>query len=192
MKTPVLLFLALIIGTNLMAKEPFTSSKDTLPKFYLGVGAGINNYTGLLGIGADVSIHKGLVLKLGCGSGSWGAKLTAGIKLENRSSDGWGVGSSYSICMGQKGVKLKLETTSGTKDVTIDLLKAGTLNLNATYSWVYHNYNRLFLEFGYAIPLESNSYEITDGSVLSDNAKKELRIIQPGGLILGLGFMFAL
>ena len=44
--------------------------------------------------------------------------------------------------------------------------------------------------FGYAIPLQSNRWRVTDGSVLSGNSESTLNMLQPGGLILGAGFAF--
>jgi hypothetical protein len=192
MKNVTLFCLSIFFTTGLMAKSPFVQSNDSLPKFYLGLGTGINNYTGLLGIGADISIHNNFMLKLGGGIGAWGTKLSAGIKYVKRDADGWGVGVSYSICSGVKNVKLNLETSAETKDVTMNLSTASTLNLTASYNWVYSNHNRMFLELGYAVPFENNPYKITDGSILSTNGKNAMHFIQPGGIIFGFGFMFAL
>jgi len=48
----------------------------------------------------------------------------------------------------------------------------------------------MVLLFGYAIPLQSNRWRVTDGSVLSSTSKSVLNMSHPGGLILAAGFAF--
>jgi len=48
----------------------------------------------------------------------------------------------------------------------------------------------MVLLFGYAIPLQANRWRVADGSALSSLNEGTLKLLQPGGLILGAGFAF--
>ena len=74
----------------------------------------------------------------------------------------------------------------------MDLNYASTINLTAGYNWVYHKKNEFFLEFGYAVRMQHAPYFVKDGSMLSDRSKAIIKIIQPGGIIFGLGLNFGL
>ncbi len=189
--------LSILVLITFSQNKPATiSPTDTLPYTYLGFGTGINNYVGILGVGADIRVHDKIFIRLGAGLGSWGYKYTAGIRLEHTYAKGWGFGASISFCTGLKNFKTDLETVSGnivsTKSVTLDLLQARTFNLTASHNWIIGKHNRFFLEFGYAILLDTNPYNVIDGSKLTDNAKTVLKMVQPGGIIIDIGFMFGL
>ena len=79
-----------------------------------------------------------------------------------------------------------------TKLVTINYLMASTINLTIGYNFIIGKSNIFYLETGYAIPLETSPWKVTDGSVLSSTSLEALRLIQPGGIILALGFMFGI
>ncbi|MBK7029337.1 MAG: hypothetical protein IPH45_09045 [Bacteroidales bacterium] len=85
-----------------------------------------------------------------------------------------------------------METTSGTKDVTMDLYSGMTLNPTIGYKWVMRKRHRFFLEAGYAVPLQDSPWKVTDGSELTSTSKQVLKILSPGGLSLGMGIQFAL
>ena len=175
-------------------KKPIKPSEaDTFPKFYFGFGAGLNNYNGLLGIGAKFRIHKTIFLRAGAGIGTWGNKLSFSVEYDRKYTRCWAYGIGYSTCSGIKNFKTQLETTASqpkTEEVTIDLLRASTINLTTSYNWYFHRKRLFYIEFGLAVAVESEPYSVKSPSVLTDNSKRALRLLQPGGLIFGLGFMF--
>jgi hypothetical protein len=94
--------------------------------------------------------------------------------------------------MGIPNEKVKLQLTSGAdKEVTINCLKAGTIDLTAMHSWRIGS-NYFYLEFGYGIPLQTIPWEVTDGSLLSGNSTSALDRSGPGGIIIGAGFVFGI
>lgn len=169
---------------------------DSLTKFYLGFGMGLNNYCGMLGIGADLRVYKRLLVRVGAGIGSWGNKLTVGLRYQRRYTKGWVYGIGYSSCSGLTNFKIQLPTGSNSapvnKEVTLDLLHASTFNLTTSYNWVFHSHHKFFIEFGYAFALETNPFVVKDGSVLTDVGVATLKLVRPGGLITGVGLMFGL
>jgi hypothetical protein len=86
-----------------------------------------------------------------------------------------------------------MEVSTGAKqEVTMDLLRCGTLNLSLTKGWRVGERSIFNLEFGYAIALANKSYVIKDGSTLSATSQTVMKLLQPGGTLLGASFMFGL
>ncbi len=184
-----LLFIVAIISVNAqdieMAPKP--------PDLYLGVGTGLNSYTGVLGISGNIRIVKKHFMQAGFGLGSWGYKYTVGLRHDLTYGRGWSFGAGVSHCTGLKSVELEMEQYSGdTKPVKVNLKSANTLNLKATHNWMIGKKNTFYVDLGYAVPLQQSPWEITDGSRISENARKALDLITPGGVILGLGLTFGL
>jgi hypothetical protein len=166
---------------------------DTLPNFYLGIGTGMNNYTGLLGLSINLRLQNKVFFQGGLGIGTWGSKYTIGLRLDRSYGKGWSYGIGFSSCSGLRDFKTNLELQSGIKqDVTLDLLRANTLNLKATHNWMIHKRNTFYVDLGYAIALQSSPWKVTDGSEISTTSKSALDMLAPGGVILGLGFTFGL
>lgn len=187
----IIMFFATIYRVNAQSKN--NSSSDSLPKFYLGVGTGINSYTGLLGLSGNLRIYDKFFIQAGLGIGSWGTKMSIGLRYDMSYQKGWSYGIGFSSCSGLKDFKTNLELQSGVKkDVTMDCLRANTLNLKATHNWKLGKNNTFYLEFGYAIPLQSSPWRIKDGSIISSTSKSVMDMIAPGGLLIGIGFTFGL
>lgn len=106
---------------------------------------------------------------------------------------GWQFGLGYSQCTGGDNVEVELELENGYKKlVTIDYLSVGNLNLKTSKSWRVGQRNFFFLDLGYAIPLYNKAWKVDSGEELSKASQTALNIVSPGGVILGLGFMFGL
>ena len=119
--------------------------------------------------------------------------MTIGLRYDLSYKKGWSFGAGVSTCSGLKDFKTNLELQDGTsKDVLLDLKRANTLNLKATYNFVLGKKNNFYLDFGYAVPLEQSPWTIKDGSVLSSTSKTVIDMITPGGILLGFGFTFGL
>ncbi|MBI3500968.1 MAG: hypothetical protein HY063_04160 [Bacteroidetes bacterium] len=175
---------------------PPPTKNDSAPKFYLGIGSGLNNYNGLLGIGANLRIHKTMFLLAGAGIGSWGNKVSAGIKYTRKFTSSWGYAMSYSHSTGLKDFKTQLETTAskpnGTEEVVLDLLPASTVNAAASYNWFFRRNKLFYIEFGYGVSIETAPYVIKNGVTLTNKSKQVLQLLQPGGVIFGIGFMWGI
>jgi hypothetical protein len=106
---------------------------------------------------------------------------------------GWYYGLGYSYCSGLKHVKVDLELATGkTKEVTIDCLNASVVNITIGRFWSINRNNVFYTEVGYAIPMKSSPWKVTDGSVLSSRSKSVLNATKPGGIIFGIGFLFGI
>ena len=88
------------------------STSDTVPRFYMGLGTGVNNYVGLIGIGAELRVADPLLVRAGIGIGTWGTKITIGLRYEMHHTSGWVFGLSYSSCSGLSNFKTNLTVDS--------------------------------------------------------------------------------
>lgn len=172
--------------------EPNPSADN--PTFYLDLSTGLDNHTGIIGLAALFPFTEKVGLRTGIGLGAWGTKFGIGLKFENRLSKGWGAGIGYSHCPGMDDIDLTMtDQTGATREVNFDLLQVGSINFTLNHNWVFRNKNIFFIEFGYATPTGGEEfYRINDGSTLTPEEELVMNIIRPGGVILALGFKFAI
>ena len=177
---------------KLQAKNPKADS--SLSVLYIGTSTGINNYSGMIGIGANIRLQNTFFLRLGAGAGGWGSKLTAGIKYDQKTKSCWGYALTLSRCSGLKSFETDLDVYQfgivQKKKVQLDLLAVHTANISAIYNWYFRKNKLFYLEAGYSFPLNSNTYKVNDGSVLTETSKQAMQFLEPGGICLAIGFLF--
>lgn len=182
---------------NKDSSKTIAEESESGSNVYLGITSGLNNDGGMLGLGGKVRIRNTFFLRGAAGIGGWGTKFTIGAKYERKYTKCWGYSLSYSRSSGLKDFATELETVTASgppvkKEVKLDLLPASTINLAASYNWYFRRNKLFYLEFGYALPLEIDPYKIRDGSELTAESKISMRLVQPGGMLFGLGFMLGL
>lgn len=191
MKSKFLIFLFLVSIISANAQDIIPTPKP--PDVYLGIGTGLNAYTGFLGISGNLRLTKQSFFQAGLGLGSWGYKYSIGFGYDLTDNRRWALGAGLSYCTGLRNVDMEMEMyNGGTEPVKIYLKSAKTLNLKATHNWIIGRKNTFYVDMGYAVPLQTSPWEITDGSIVSENSRKALDLVSPGGVILGLGFTFGL
>ena len=191
LKKIILLLLCLFLLTQLDAQNITGNQTDEYPQVYLGFGTGFDNFTGLLGVSGTLKIYEKFSVRGGMGLSGWGFKNSIGIKYDHNETGRWSYCLGYSHSSGLKGIELDMPVESGgTRKIMVDYLSASTLNLAIDRNWRIGKTGIFYLELGYAIPLQSNRWRATDGSLITSSAEMALNILQPGGLILGAGFAF--
>ena len=176
-------------------KESLVYKSDTLPSFSIGLGSGINNFTGLIGLSVGIRFIDKLSIRAGFGTGFWGAKYTGGLKYDMRYNGGWSYGIGYSICPANNTMEMPVFDDKGKdtgKKYTITFLKASTINVTATRSWKIGRRNTLYLDLGYAVALEDKPWKILTREPLPESNEFIYKLYKPGGLIIGFGFTFGL
>lgn len=187
----LLIFMFIFLLLKLDAQIITENRTEQSHPFYLGVGTGIDNFTGLIGLSGTIRLYDKLALRGGIGLSGWGYKNSIGLKYDLDDEGRWSYCLGYSYSSGLENLKLNMELESGVeKDVAINYLSASTLNLAADRNWRVGKANLFYLELGYAVPLQSNRWRVTDGSALSGTSKTILNSLQPGGLIVAAGFAF--
>ena len=177
--------------TKLEAQNITENQPDEYPKVYLGVGTGFDNFTGFMGLSGTLKMYEKFAVRGGFGVSGWGLKSSIGIKYDHSETGKWSYCLGYSNSPGAEGIKLDMPLESGgTQEITVDYLSAGTINLAIDRNWRIGKTGIFYFEFGYAVPLQSNRWRVTDGSSITSTTEMALNILQPGGLILGAGFAF--
>ncbi len=169
--------------------------KGKCARLYLGTGTGINNSAGVLGITVDVPVASSVSVEAGAGLSTWGSKVTVGGKFYFKPCyRGWAIGTGITHNTGLDAFSSDMETVNGGKEKVTLKLKPQTNMYLAAYSYVKlgKKMNRFHSMFGWSIPLSTDRYEQTYGAPISSTAKKALDIIKPGGLVVGIGFSFAI
>lgn len=193
----MILTLALPLCSSGQTVKATDSVNPELRRTYIGLGVGIN-YAGVIGVILEQNFGK-LSITGGAGLGSWGYKLSGGMRYYTTTPTGVsvvgkGIGVNYALATGLSKVPINLETSSGTKqNVNVQLSPVHLLNLTYFNCWKLGNgTSRFGVELGYSIILNAgDNFKVLDSGVtLSSTSLKTLRIIQPGGLVLGLNFTF--
>jgi hypothetical protein len=193
-KQKLSLIVLILFTIPLSSNAQLPNSNNKSHNFYLSLSSGIDNHTGLLGIGAIIPFNEKLGLRLGAGIGGWGGKFSGGIKFQNLNESGVGFGLGYSHCTGLKMFNLTIQDQSGSsRTINMDFNPVGSLNFTINKNWVLKEGMLLYLESGYAVPTgRADFYTINDGSTLNSDEELILNIMRPGGLILSLGILIGL
>ena len=185
------LFLCAFLFNQTHAQTITENQTGPIHPFYLGVGTGFDNFTGLIGLSGTIRLYDKLAVRGGIGLSGWGYKNSIGLKYDLNKEGRWSYCLGYSYSSGLEDLKLDMELETGSeKEVTLDYLSCRTINLAFDRNWRIGKANLFYLELGYAIPLQSDRWRVTDGSALSGTSKSILNSLQPGGLIVGAGFAF--
>lgn len=164
------------------------------PVCYIGFGSGLNNTCGILGFDLNIALAPHVSLDAGAGTSTWGNKLYVGAKYYlNAPQRGWAFGGGLTFNSGIENMKLTTETVNGKREVILNLKPQNNIYL-ATYKYwkIGRRYNRFFITMGYSVPLRGDKFEQTYGPQLTDVGERVIKILSPGGLMLGWGFSFGL
>lgn len=209
MKTLSTHYKILLIGAMIIcftqasyAQDKYAEKEVAVPKMYVSLGTGINYNTGIIGVQFEGKLNNNFSAYGGAGMGTWGNKITLGMRYYYGPSTTSAISFSYSYVTGASGVKSQLEIIDSTasgyqskKDVTFDANPVSTVNLSWLKYWRMGKKSRFNIELGYSVALNSNyesNYSVKDPVKLTDVSKAAIKIIQPGGLIIGIGFSFGL
>lgn len=161
----------------------------------MGVGGAINEI-GLIGVGFERHLNPHFSLGIYGGLGGWGTNLMGNLTAYFNES---GHGPSLSIGLKRAGGIDNISTTmdfdpeSDPKIVNMKFSPNSTLNLCYNYNFGVFESSKFVFTLGYAFALSDNPYTILDAGVsLTETEQTYMNIMQPGGLILGLKFMYGL
>lgn len=184
-----------IVAYSQTQVNPFLKTEVTSPQVFLGFSTGIDNMIGIVGPQLEVVVVDKLIVGGGIGLSSWGTKWAVNLQFYPNGWHKFYLKTGYSQNSGLDQVELELELSSGnTEMVMMDLKPVGNLFFTAGYAWKMGKRNKFYLEGGYALPLIAEDYYVLyDETIkLSQNSEQVLRVMRPGGLVIALGFNFAI
>ncbi|GAA5024584.1 hypothetical protein GCM10011506_08310 [Marivirga lumbricoides] len=193
MKKIAIILGVILVSLELNAQTGNYFDPEERPKFYLGIGTGMNSYTGLAGISANYIIDNKLFAQAGLGLSTWGFRSSIGLRYDQSYNNGLTFGINYIHSSGIPEIDLELEDNSGsTREVNMLFESVGAINLKTGYNWWIGKYTIFNMKVGYSIPFKSSPWVVNDGTNLSPISEEVLRILAPGGIIFELGFSFGL
>jgi len=194
-KSIIILVTSIMLLGSAQTTNAQLSSLNQTPATFIGVGTGINE-TGIVGFAVEPMVAKRLSLLGTAGIGTWGYKLSAGAQFY-LSQSGFGssmsIGYAYATGINNFSYKLEVEPSGDEETVDMTLKGAGTVNVAYAYNFRVSGKNKLVLTAGVAIPTSPEPYTIDSQNVeLTNDAKNFLDFMAPGGLILGVKYMFGI
>lgn len=198
MKIRKLVFTAVLLLsvwlTQFDAAAQYIDQRELPRSTYIGLSLGMYDYG--IGLVGEVPFGYNYSLFGNVGLGGWGYKAGAGIMYyPSNSPFGHGFGLGYTYAGGFEGFETTLTVEPNDQEmlVALDLYGVSTLNLMYSYSWALGRSMKFALVTGYAVKLGGDTYTVkTPGVELTSESKMVLRIMQPGGLTLGLRMMFGI
>lgn len=192
-------FKKIILSLLLVFSLSFSFGQSRYKSDYFGIGTGINA-TGLLGVTYEHIFREHLGLYGNLGTGFWGYKAGIGGRYYFRDAVSGGIALNFSRAMGARNLQGELEVIQNgqtiIRPVSYNLKPVNVFNISYIKFWRMGKNSRFNLEFGYSVPLngksESNVEINTLAVTLTDPSKAVLTAIQPGGIVIALGFSFGL
>ena len=194
------LFLSFLICTGILSTQAFTQTTNDSqpvekksPAFYIGIGTGVNSTTGLLGVKVEALVCPQILMGLGVGYGTWGPK--ASLNAYYQTESGWcpmiGFSRSAGLDSSKQNLKVIEKGVEIDKDVVMTYKAETLINLGLQKQWFTQKGHRIYLELGYAFGFDSDPYILwTPGVKLTQKSNQAVRLMSPGGLIIGAGFCF--
>lgn len=162
---------------------------------YIGLGGGINNPTGFVGVNFDLAFTQHFSTDLGIGLSSWGYKTgLQGRYYFDSSNRGWAIMGAITYNTGRRHVVLNnIETTGGETSMSLKLEPVAACSISVGYFFDLgrRGTNRFHIQGGYSIPFSAPRFEpAVNNPQLTEKGEQSVRSIAPGGFVLGLGFSF--
>jgi hypothetical protein len=167
---------------------------NSISPIYITVSTGINNNTGVVGVGLEVPVTKQLSVEGGVGASTWGTKVYGGGKYYLRPGHrGWAFGAGITYNSGIATFNETLATINDDNEpVTLDLKPQVNLFLAAyQYFRLGRGNNRFYLEYGFSVPMSGgDKFDQTGGTEITSSSASAVRFLSPGGIIVAAGFSF--
>jgi len=159
-----------------------------IPEAYIGLGLGINEI-GLIGLALEIPIIDKLSLMGTAGLGGWGYKLRAGLNFYPKTLAGNnGFGILYAHSTGLNDFDFTNQNTGN--NYTFNLFSAHNIDFMYNRNVFVGEKSKFVLSAGYTLSLNPDAYEEVNGQSLDSNTQQTLSILQPGGILIGIKFLF--
>lgn len=190
---------AYVVAAPSEPKVQAKSNPSRSPGFYWGISSGMNNFVSLIGLSSTVRLKGKLFMRAGIGTGTWGPRFAAGLKYDLRRdmryTKGWSFAFGYGYNKGiKRAVPVEGSTTvaGNTKEFDVDIIQkpVSTLNASLIFNRMKKARRCFTLELGYAASLQKEPWTVAPGGIGAEHSKRYVKIIQPGGFIVGIGLNF--
>lgn len=168
-------------------------SHEEKPVFiYYGGGFGLNDYG--LGVGVEKPVSPLFALYGNAGWGGWGMRYGTGVTFypcTNDTKTGLSLGYSYATGMDDHVMKLSTTSNSDEQDIGVNFEALSTINVLLSRNYNIGHHSKLVWSVGYAFLLSDDNYTLKNSELKLDaDAERQISLLEPGGFIFGLRFMF--
>lgn len=172
------------------SKHELRRERNSCRPYYIGLSTGINNMGGLLGLDIEYSLNSFSTAGAHIGFGTWGIKTGIEARYYRKECHtGWAYGLGISFAPGNRERTWQLETTTGPKNVLLQLHPQAGLQLEILRFFPIGKHgHRLWTELGWNQRFTRKVYTILDGQTLSLMADRSINLLCPGGLVIAGGY----
>lgn len=201
LKKLILLIILGLSSTSLFAQEDYVTTqkekaKELLPvcpKLFLGPSLGINNNAGIIGNNIEYGVAPNFSLSAGFGLSVWGLKgFVEGKYYFKECYKGLAVGLGVTRNGGIPSIEYEDADETGTLPVNVMLLPQTNIALQGYYYFKLGKRHRFHLCGGYSFETSSTKYKVHGTVQPGFTTREAIKILAPGGLILGFGVSFGL
>lgn len=191
------LLLLLLVATTITTYAQRGRRGQECPKIYLGLSTGINNTNGLLGVNLDVPVTPTFSLGAGGGLSTWGWKafFEGRYYFGQACNRGWAIGAGLTY---NTGLSQPLEVDQDPNSLGIPPAQVTIEPVPAAFISAYRFFNigqrgnRFYLQLGWSQRFEDKPYTSNPFRPLTTDGETVMRILSPGGVIIGVGFSFGI
>lgn len=159
-----------------------------IPESYIGIGTGLNEI-GILGIAGEIPVSDRLSAAGTLGIGGWGYKFRAGINYyPNELSGKSSFGVRYAWSSGLDG--FEYVDDNGNPTYLLNLFPAHNLDFLYNRNLFVGKKSKFVFTAGYSLSLNRMAYEEVNGQTIDVTTQQVLELLQPGGFLLGIKFLF--
>jgi len=186
-----LLFFMMLTASAQETNNEESTDALSFSKTGISISTGINNSVGMFGIGLYHTIMENTIIELSTEFGTWGTigSVQAQYYLP-RATDLY-IRGTFKRSGGGREIPIELELSDmSTQEVRLNFYPIANGQITFGKSWVIANKHRFYFEGGYSyfFGAAEDKYRVVDNVEISNNSKKALSMIMPGGVILAIGF----
>jgi hypothetical protein len=201
-KYPFIAIILLLATQNILAQDKVKKSKRAQKengKVFVNLSSGINNPTGVFGVGIEGAVAKNIMIGAGIGSSTWGTKISAkGVFFLKENFHGGAFAISINHSSGFSYYKMKYEPKNSNTTYLLDTEGSRVTSVNLMYA-NYRNIgkkSKFYFQTGFAAKLNTpttNIYYAGTTNTFNDKLyTQSLKFLAPGGLIANIGFLIAI
>jgi len=187
--TSVVFLLEICLSTGLFAQN---NHEEQATFIYYGAGFGLNDYG--LGVGVEKPLSGLLALYGNAGWGGWGMRYGGGLTFYPHTMDnktGLSIGYSYAAGIDNRTMKLSTTSNLGEEALRVNFKALSTVNILVSRNYKVGQQSKVVWSVGYAFSLSNDNYSLNNSELqLDEDAERRISLLEPGGFIFGMRFMF--
>lgn len=196
--------------SNPKSKTLSTPGKTLYP-IYLGLGTGVYGKYGIVGLSGAVRLSPQTLAELNLGYGFWGTKMGVSLTTFAKDKNAWCPSIGFSRNTGFENVQLTSLITykGGSSEMEYTGLHTfepvNILHLGVQRQWLSARGNRILLELGYSLALNTptvvlettgimfnNQFIPVSDITFSDTQQSIYDIMAPNGLMVSFAYQFGM